>query len=49
MKTTTVKISAEMLRELQSVAKVERRSMGFLIRDSIDFWLAARREQGEKS
>jgi predicted transcriptional regulator len=45
MVTTTIKLHDHDMKELQAIAREERRSVGFLIRDAIAFWLAEHRRQ----
>lgn len=44
MATTTVLVEEEALKQLREIAQANRRSLGFLIRESITAWLAGRRE-----
>lgn len=43
---TTILIREGVLRDLRTIAKDERRSLGFLVRDAVDLWLAHRHVQG---
>ena len=45
MITTTIKLHDHDMEELKAIAKEERRSVGFLIRDAIVFWLTEHRRQ----
>jgi hypothetical protein len=45
MRITSIKIGEGVLRELRTIATAERRSVGFLVRDSIELWLAKHRRQ----
>ncbi len=45
MVTTTIKLHDYAMKELRAIAKDERRSVGFLIRDAVAFWLADHRRQ----
>jgi predicted transcriptional regulator len=39
MKGITVKLSDAAAKELKRIGALQRRSVGFLIRDAVDFWL----------
>lgn len=45
MRITSIKMEEKVLRELRRIAGVERRSVGFLVRDAVGFWLAEQRRQ----
>ena len=50
MVSTTIKISENAMSELRSIATTERRSVGFLIRDAITFWLTEHaRQEAERT
>jgi hypothetical protein len=49
MRIMTIRIDDERLRKLRLIGKDEQRSLGFLIRNSIDFWLAKRRQSAMKA
>lgn len=42
MKIQSVKIEEKPLAVLRGIAKTEKRSIGFLLREAITFWLAGR-------
>jgi predicted transcriptional regulator len=45
MVTTTIKLHDQDMEALRTIAKIERRSVGFLIRDAVAYWLAEHRRQ----
>jgi predicted transcriptional regulator len=49
MQPTSIKLSAEMLKDLKSVAQTQRRSVSFIIRDSITFWLGEHRRRTDET
>jgi hypothetical protein len=48
MKIQSVKIEEKPLAVLRGIARTEKRSIGFLIREAITFWLARRKRQTGK-
>jgi hypothetical protein len=47
---TTIKISESAMSDLRSIAAKERRSVGFLIRDAVTFWLTEHaRQEAERT
>jgi hypothetical protein len=48
MQALTIKFDEKPLVVLRAIAKTERRSIGFLVREAITFWLANRPTQHEK-
>ena len=48
MKIMTIRLDDERLEKLRFIEKDEQRSLGFLIRSSIDSWLAERRRDAAK-
>jgi predicted transcriptional regulator len=49
MKPTSIKLSEGMLKELKGAAQAHRRTVSFIIRDSIEFWLAKHRREAAET